>query len=123
MNQIFPVLHRRNILGTFGFNADVKEFGAGLEQLAGEFEFHGKKLRKKEKVPDLHEQFLTGGEWTFRTLEAPLVLDGNRISCERHVPPPLAPSSGMHHKAGTSGHAKPLQCRELRRIKPSCLKQ
>lgn len=53
MNQIFPVLHRRNILGTFGFNADVKEFGAGLEQLAGEFEFHGKKVKEERKSPGL----------------------------------------------------------------------
>lgn len=53
MNQILPVLHRRNILGAIRLDADVKEFGAGLEQFAGEFEFHGNEVRRKEKSPGL----------------------------------------------------------------------
>ena len=101
LEQILPILHAFNIFSAIGICTDTKEFGARLKHLACQFEFHGKKVRRKERVPDLHEQFLTGSEWTPCALEALPVFDENQISCERHVRPPLAPSSGMHHKAGT----------------------
>ena len=125
VNDLFPVLHGRHILSATAIGAQVKKFGAGLEELVGDLELHGKEVRRKKKTRTYMNCSLQVANGRTETLEALPVRDGNQISCERHVqfhrsPPAVARITRQEQEAHANAS---IQCRVSTGIKPSCLKQ